>query len=202
MPQLRKALGVGCYFKQIVYTMTTNENTLRRNGIESNSKPPYLLGLLGIIPLVGFFVGAGLTLYGLIKYKDKKLVIIGIACMLFTVFVYSTLYYVGFVSDSGKKEWEKLSQMELNGLIKNIEYYKIENGKYPDSLKELLKKNEFVSIVDVTQPIKNKERGYYNYKKKGENYLLFSSGTDGIPNTKDDIFPQIKNLKNVGWIKN
>jgi len=33
---------------------------------------------------------------------------------------------------------------------------------------------------------------YYNYKKIGDRYLLFSSGQDGIPNTKDDLFPQIK----------
>jgi hypothetical protein len=32
---------------------------------------------------------------------------------------------------------------------------------------------------------------YYNYQKIGDKYLLFSSGQDGIPNTKDDLFPQI-----------
>jgi len=36
-----------------------------------------------------------------------------------------------------------------------------------------------------------KENSYYNYKKIGDKYLLFSSGQDGIPNTKDDLFPQV-----------
>ena len=66
---------------------------------ENHSSPPYLLGLLGFIPMIGFFVGMGLTLYGYFKYKNNKLIIIGIACMMFTVAVYSSLYHFGFKSD-------------------------------------------------------------------------------------------------------
>lgn len=168
----------------------------------SNSKPPYLLGLLGIIPMVGFFVGIGLTLYGIIKYKDRKLVIIGVSCMLFTIVAYASLFYVGFVSETGKQQWKVLSQMQLNELVKDIEYYKIQNGNYPNSLEELNSKDQFVQIYDPTQPLLKKEKAYFNYKRVGDKYTLFSSGTDGIPNTKDDFFPQSKNTKNSGWIKN
>jgi len=168
---------------------------------KNSSKPPYLLGYFGLIPLVGFFVGFGLLLYGIIKYKDKKLIIIGIACMIFTVIVYSTLFYVGFQSDIGKKSWETHAQMQLNTLIKNIEYYKLENGKYPDSLQQLERNNEFIFMTDPTQPIR-KGGVYYNYKNLGNKYLLFSSGTDGIPNTEDDIFPQVDtNNKNIGYYR-
>jgi hypothetical protein len=31
----------------------------------------------------------------------------------------------------------------------------------------------------------------YNYQRMGEKYILFSSGEDGIPYTKDDFFPKI-----------
>lgn len=168
------------------------------------SKPPYLLGLIGLIPLVGFFVGVGLTLYGIFKYKDKILIIIGIACMIFTVAVYSSLYYVGFKSDLGKKGWEKHAQMQLNSLIKDIEFYKIEHGVYPDSLKQLKKEkvNEFVFITDPTQSTQGRKNIYYNYKNVGDKYLLFSSGTDGIPDTKDDIFPQVQtDSGKIGWIR-
>ena len=166
------------------------------------SKPPYLLGILGLIPLVGFFVGVGLTLYGIIKYKDKKLIIIGIACMIFTVIVYSTIFYVGFHSNIGKKGWEISAQMHLNTLIKHIEYYKLENGKYPDSLQQLRSDDEFIFMTDPTQSIKIGKVSYYNYKNLGDKYLLFSSGTDGIPNTEDDIFPQVDtNNKNIGYFR-
>ena len=58
--------------------MITFDNNKLSDILKEVSKPPYLLGLLGFIPLVGFFVGIGLTLYGLIKYKNRKLVIIGV----------------------------------------------------------------------------------------------------------------------------
>ena len=166
------------------------------------SRPPYLLGLLGIIPLVGLFVGLGLLLYGIIKYKDKKLVIIGICCILFTIFVYSSLFYFGFKSDTGKKAWAKLAQLELNSLVKNVEYFKIENGHYPDSLQQLVNKDEFVSISDPLRSVERNRNVNFNYKNLGSKYLLFSSGIDGIANTKDDIYPKVDTRnKNIGWTK-
>jgi hypothetical protein len=88
----------------------------------------------------------------------------------------------------------------LNGLIKNVEYYKIQNGKYPDNLKQLENPDDFIFTHDPTQSeLKN---DYYNYKNLGENFLLFSSGSDQIRNTKDDIYPETKHVKNSAWIKN
>ena len=119
--------------------------------------------------------------------------------MVFTVIVYSTLFYVGFKSEFGKKGWETHVQMQLNTLIKHIEYYKLENGVYPDSLQQFKSMNEFISITDPTQSLGT----YYNYKNLGDKYLLFSSGKDRIPNTEDDIFPEINsNYENIGWTKN
>ena len=172
--------------------------------IKISSKPPYLLGFLGFIPLVGFFVGIALVLYGLIKYKSKKLILIGFLCMTFTILAYSALFYIGFVSDFGKKGWNEHSQMELTTLVKHVEFYKIENGKYPDSIQQLETKNEFIFLADPTQMQKQKagKTIYFNYKNLGNRYLLFSSGNDGIPNTKDDIYPKVKINKNIGWVKN
>ena len=101
-------------------------------------KPPYLLGLLCLIPLVGAFVGIGLLLYGLIKYKDKWLSIIGVLGIVWTIAIYSTLIYSSKHSSIFKKGFADISQNQLNSLIKNIEFYKIQHGQYPDSLKQLL----------------------------------------------------------------
>lgn len=86
-----------------------NANPNPKNVSKEMNKPPYLLGLLGFIPLVGFFVGIGLTLYGLIKYKDKKLIIIGVLCMVFTVFVYSFMYFGIEKSSKVRESWAELS---------------------------------------------------------------------------------------------
>lgn len=178
------------------------ENTNKTNYPEPNkSKPPYLFGILGFLPLIGFFVGIILVILGITKYKDKKLTFIGIGCILFTVVAYSLLFYIGFVSDIGKKGWEQHAQMQLNSLPKYIEFYKLENGKYPDSLKQLESKNEFIFLSDPTQKSEKDSIKYYNYKNLGDKYLLFSSGVDQKSNTKDDIYPQIKTNEKIGWVK-
>lgn len=159
--------------------------------IPTKSKPPYLLGLLCLIPLVGAFVGLGLLLYGLIKYKDKWLSIIGAVGILWTILVYSTLFYAGTHASVFKKGFEDISQMQLNSLVKNIEFYKLEHGRYPDNLKQLLDDDKLAPINDAAQGMNTKGESYYNYEKIGDKYLVFSSGQDGIPKTKDDLFPQI-----------
>jgi len=159
--------------------------------IQHKSKPPYLLGLLCLIPLVGAFVGVGLLFYGLLKYKDKWLSIIGASGIAWTIIVYSTLFYTGTHSPIFKKGFEDISQMQLNSLIKNIEFYKLVHGHYPDNLQQLLEDDKLTPIYDAAQGMNTKENSYYNYQKSGDRYLLFSSGQDGIPNTKDDLFPQV-----------
>jgi hypothetical protein len=167
------------------------------------SKPPYLLGLLCLIPLVGAFVGLGLLLYGLIKYKDNWLSIIGAAGILWTIIVYSTLFYAGTHASIFTKGFEDISQMQLNTLVKNIEFYKLQHGQYPDSLKQLLDDDKLAPINDAAQGMKTKGNLYYNYERMGDQYLLFSSGQDGLANTKDDLFPQttITDSSKIGLIK-
>lgn len=159
--------------------------------IPTKSKPPYLLGLLCIIPLVGAFVGLGLLLYGLLKYKDKWLSIIGGAGIAWTIIIYSSLFYAGTHASVFKNGFAHLSQMQLNSLVKNIEFYKLEHDQYPDNLKQLLNDDNLAPINDPVQGLQTKGDSYFNYEKIGDKYLLFSSGQDGVPNTKDDLFPQL-----------
>lgn len=155
------------------------------------SKPPYLLGLLCLIPLVGAFAGLGLLLYGIIKYKDKWLSIIGAVGILWTVFVYGALFYIGTNSSVFKKGFEDISKMQLNSLVKNVEFYKLLHGQYPDSLPQILQDDKMAFIYDASQGMNGTVNRYYNYKKEGDKYQLFSSGQDGEPGTKDDFYPQL-----------
>ena len=171
--------------------------------ISRKSKPPYLLGLLGLIPLVGAFVGLGLLLYGIFRYKDKWLSIIGAAGILWTVIVYSALFYAGMNLPIFKKGFEDISQMQLNSLVKNIEYYKLIRGHYPDSLEQLLEDDKLAPIDDAAQGMNKRGIVYYNYEKIGDKYSLFSSGQDGVPNTRDDLFPKLSSTDSskIGLIR-
>jgi len=164
----------------------------------------YNRGWLGLIPLIGGFVGIGLMLLGIFKYKDKKLVLIGFAALLFTVTIYSSLYLYSSYSETGLNQWAELSKMELNGLIKDIEYYKLQNGHYPDNLQQLVEKDKVVFIYDPLLGVgKSTGDTKFNYRKIGDRYTVFSSGIDKVPNTRDDIYPEvvISDSSKIGFIR-
>ena len=153
--------------------------------------PPYLLGLLCFISLVGAFVGLGLLLYGIIKYKDKWLIAIGAFGILFTIAVYSSLFYSMKNASVFQDGFAQISQMQLNSLVQNIEFYKLQSGRYPDRLEQLQVYHQLAPIHDAIQSSQMRENANYIYERVGEQYLLFSSGLDGIANTADDLYPQV-----------
>jgi len=180
-------------FLGLVQNKIIKTGSYSMSALIERSKPPYLLGLLCIIPLIGAVVGFALLLYGIFKYKDKWLIIIGIAGIVWTVFVYSSLNYQTQNSKNAREGLAEASQMQINSLFKNIEFYKLKYGVYPDSLQQISKEDQMVWIDDPLQSFSSdkKKNTKFNYQKVGNHYYLFSSGIDGIPNTKDDIYPQV-----------
>lgn len=172
---------------------------------KTDKKPPYLIGLLCLIPLVGFFVGIALVLNGIFKYKDKKLVIIGALGVALTLGVYSFLFYDIKYGKGAGEGFAELSQMEINTLVNNIEFYKLKEGQYPDSLKQLLKIDSSVAIKDplLTRKMNKNINTIFTYRKIGDQYSLYSVGVDGIDGTKDDIYPVISDTGSFkyGFIK-
>jgi hypothetical protein len=170
-----------------------------------SKRPPYLIGLLCLLPLIGAFVGIALILYGIFKYRDKWLIIIGSAGLIITIAAYSFLFYNLKYGKETSKGFAKISQMELNSLIKNIEFYKIEKGKYPDSLEELRVDDKMIIIEDplLTRKMNDNIKSTFQYQKIGSGYTLFSVGIDEIPNTIDDIYPNIsdKDERKFGSIR-
>jgi hypothetical protein len=148
-------------------------------------------------------VGLALLLTGIFKYKDKLLVAIGALAILFTVGFYSFLFYYMKNGDLPKKGFAQISQMQLNGLVKNIEFYKLQHNQYPDSLQQLITEDEMASVYDPIQMLQQNRSINYEYERVENRYLLFSVGPDGLANTADDLFPQIviNDSSKIGWIR-
>ena len=152
----------------------------------------YGRGFLGLIPLIGFFVGGGLIALGIFKYRNAKLSLIGVAALIPSILIYGFLF-IYTLSPSGKQRWTAFCKPNLDQLVKNIEFYRKEHGVYPDSLEQLTKEQQFVPINDPVQAFtKTKFGNKYFYRAKAGKYILFSMGVDGEPYTKDDIFPTDK----------
>lgn len=162
--------------------------------MQKKETPPYWLGLFGVIPLIGALVGFIVILLGAIKYRSRAMIIIGVADILFTVLIYSGLFYFVFHSKTVEKGFAVMSQSQLDKLPDVIEYYKYKNGRYPDNIGELDSLHMDVFIADPLQMQKlRSDDAYYYYKKIGSKYTVFSKGEDGIAHTKDDFYPKI------GW---
>lgn len=163
----------------------------------------YWLGLICLVPLLGAILGLALLIMGLVRYKDKWLAIIGGAGILWTVLLYGTLFYALRHASIFRNGFEDISQMQLNRLIKDVEFYKLSHGDYPDNLKQLQDEDKLTPINDPVQGLSGGGQAYYNYEKLGDHYLLFSSGKDGVPNTRDDLFPQVAITENshIGWLR-
>ncbi|HBS88067.1 MAG: hypothetical protein A2W91_09860 [Bacteroidetes bacterium GWF2_38_335] len=147
----------------------------------------YLLGILCLIPYLGAFVGIILAALGLGKNKNKILVAIGSIGVIITIFVHINIVNARRELNKDKYFETKKAKGMLIIIVKDIELYKVQFGVYPDSLEQL---NE-IEPVDIIDPL-GVNQSKYCYKKSGSKYTLFSIGLDGKMNTKDDIFPVIK----------
>jgi len=157
----------------------------------------YAIGGASFIPLIGVIFGIVAIVWGILR-RVRALVVLGFAGILFTVILYSALFYFGFHKRGGF--YDKLrSQMAvtmLNGAVKEVEYYKLQHGHYPSSIQDLdtKDKNKVPTIFDPTfMERKGTTNKYFFYEldAAGSFYFLRSVGPDDIPFTSDDILPTI-----------
>jgi hypothetical protein len=154
-------------------------------------KKLYYWGLLGLVPNFGAIGGLVLLIKGIFQYKDKKLILIGIADILFTIIFWTAFIYWTENGETWKKLNNEMAQKELNTLVKHVEFYKIQHGFYPDSLTQIeTKKDVFIMLYEpFHRTINYNQSRLFNYYKVDDGYHLSSSGFDEMPNTKDDIYP-------------
>ena len=129
---------------------------------------------------------------------------IGTACILFTIGIYSNLLYVSINGDAVGTGFATIAQMQVNDLVKDIEFYNIQHGVYPNKLEDLQENDKLVSIVDPILLNHSTEGNLnYHYEKVGDRYKLYSVGVDRIDNTADDIYPTLENTDStkIGFIK-
>ncbi|CAM4295168.1 hypothetical protein F901_01727 [Acinetobacter dispersus] len=174
--------------------------------IDVNEKPnklgvfSYIIAAISFIPGIGIIFGVIALIWGGLTKKNggKILVVIGISGICFSIIIYGLLFYFGLVQRGGVYDElrVKLSQTAMTSLVQAIEFYKIENGHYPESLEILnqsLPENSPVFVFDATDVSWNSSPRYYHYElKNSSHYYLLSVGQDGKPYTSDDILPDIE----------
>ncbi|MHB9020183.1 MAG: type II secretion system protein GspG [Minisyncoccota bacterium] len=179
--------------------------------INKISRGYYVLGGLSYIPLIGIVFGVISIVIGAIKYNKggKGLFYIGIGGILFSVIMYGSLFYFGFIKKGGIYDDLRLrmAKSNLTSLVESIEYYNLQNGKYPESLDILAKSMPKEKPVFIYDPTKinildntNNTTFYCQIVEEGKAYYLLGVGSDNKPFTADDILPEIDMTKgkNIG----
>ncbi|PZF73753.1 type II secretion system protein GspG [Taibaiella soli] len=158
-----------------------------------NNKPPYLIGILCLFPIIGFFVGVAMLLLGIFKYRNKLFAFIGLGGILISVTVCGAMFYYQKYGEKTTIAFSALSQDELNKLANTIEVYKLKERKYPDSLAQLDDMDPSVDYYDplLVRKMDNDINTAYQYQNMVDSYKVFSVGVDGVANTKDDIYPTV-----------
>jgi len=161
---------------------------------------PYVIAGLSFIPLIGVIFGIVAIVWGMVTTKlgGRTLAFLGAGGILFTIIIYSALFYFGFQQRGGLYDdlRQTMAKSNLLQVVQSIEFYKLQNGNYPDSLetlKESLPENSMVFIFDVTDMNSTGKPRYYHYKLiDASSYYLLGVGIDGKPFTADDIVPKLE----------
>ena len=119
--------------------------------------------------------------WGLVTNKvgGKKLAIIGSCGIGFSIILYSALFYFGMVQRGGVYDELRvqLGKTTITSLVQTIEFYKTQNGYYPETLEALQKtlpENTLVFVTDPTDVQFTEKPRNFHYKLKDEShYYLF-----------------------------
>jgi hypothetical protein len=170
---------------------------------------PFVLGGLSFIPLIGVIFGIITLTWGATTSKvgGRKLAMIGASGIAFTFIIYGALFYFGVMQRDGVYDElrSQLGEATLTSLVQAIEFYKVQNGEYPENLeilRESLPENSLVFIIDPTD-VNAGEQRYFHYALEGDsNYYLLGVGPDGVPYTSDDLVPhmEISPGSNIGLL--
>jgi len=179
------------------------ETTSSEGNVAIQKEPPksglaiasLILGLLSFIPLVGVLLGIIAVIIGILgvsQIKKKTLggrklaiagIVLGILGIVFTLVVYGSLYYFGFVSETGPfvEVKSELNQQLITNNVGALELYKRKHGYYPTTLEEAIEDDFSLFPLDVyDRPF------YYKAQQDSQSYELRSLGVDGQYGTDDD----------------
>ncbi|WP_299493516.1 type II secretion system protein GspG [uncultured Shewanella sp.] len=95
----------------------------------------------------------------------------------------------------------KQTKIHLTSVIQAIEFYKVQNGHYPETLQILeasLPENAMVFLYDASQGLMQEPQYLYYHLISENQYHIRAYGRDGLINTSDDILPLV--IENIGLV--
>lgn len=139
------------------------------------------------IPFIGLIFGLIFFIRGL---SERNFRYLGIAFTSLMISIVGWLAFAFYWDYSQQNLYA--TQQNLNTIVKELAYYKVKNGVYPESLDSLKKQNQFLIFSEYNMgfnPFSKSESRDFYYQKQDSTYILLAPGPDAIPLTEDDILP-------------
>jgi hypothetical protein len=155
----------------------------------------YAFGCASFVPLLGIFIGVIAIAIGLTSRKKggKVLALMGAGGIAFSVLLYGSLFYFGFVQRGGVYDGlrAQMAQSTIDTLVPQIEFYRLQHGTYPASLDALRKEASGQSMLMTFDPSTIIPRPFYYERVGDDHYYLRGVGPDGKAFTADDLIPTV-----------
>ena len=149
----------------------------------------YVLAGTSFIPMLGLITGLGAIILGVVTRRWLAAVL-GVAGMLFSVVLYGSLFYFGFVANYGPYHElkKKLTVQLLDSTQGEILIFHTQQGRLPTTLTEL-RQSAPLGRAMTDDPWM---RPFIYHPRPDGTFELLSVGPDGVPDTDDDIWPSRK----------
>ncbi|WP_426689810.1 type II secretion system protein GspG [Rhodanobacter ginsengiterrae] len=155
----------------------------------------YAFGCASFIPLLGVVIGIIAIIIGMTSRKKggRVLALIGVGGMAFSVILYGSLFYFGFVQRGGVYDGlrAQLAHSTIDALVPQVEFYRLQHGVYPPSLDALRKASAGQAMPMTTDPSTTIPRPFYYERVGDDHYYLRGVGPDGKAFTADDLVPDV-----------
>ncbi|WP_139350540.1 type II secretion system protein GspG [Rhodanobacter sp. B04] len=167
----------------------------------------YAFGCASFVPLLGIFVGVVAMVIGFTARKrgGKLLALLGAGGIAFSVILYGSLFYFGFVQRGGVYDGlrAQMAQSTIDALVPQIEFYRLQHGTYPPSLDALRKSSSAQSVLMTFDPSTTIPRPFYYERVGSDHYYLRGVGPDGKAFTADDLIPDVdvRDGSRIGLLK-
>ncbi len=156
---------------------------------------PYAVSILSFVPLIGVPVGLICIVYGIAKRRSRGLVLAGIgaAGVCFTIAIYGSIFYMATLPNGPMADGQRklLREHVLPGMVKTIEYYKVQKGHYPSALADVAADAAAQTKLQDEGVLGSQGRIHYEMLLDGSGYYLLTTGPDKTPYTADDIYPAV-----------
>jgi len=169
----------------------------------------FIFAAASFVPAVGIFLGAIAAVWGANTRKrgGSVLVLLGAlgAAVSFFVATQATgrAIRLDHCAETIEREYEdfivEFTEAWLEGLVLDIEFYRVQHGSYPADLYDLHRGDGSPMTFELIDPRTigfSKEMNAFFYQRvDDDHYYLLSIGPEGEPFTEDDIVPDIHILR-------